>query len=67
MARNLTKEQRIQRARLAGQSKRSKELKVAWQESSKIKAAYELGISVNDIASKYNINQRATYRIIKSQ
>jgi len=67
MVQNLTKEQRIARAKLAGESKRSDELKLAWLESNKIQTAYKLGVSVTEISDKYKINQRATYRIIKAQ
>ena len=67
MVKKLDKSQRIARAKLAGESRRSEELKLAWQESSNIKAAYELGVTVKEICNKYAINYRSAYRIIKSK
>lgn len=63
----LPKKERIVMARKGGEALRSPALIKAWQEQEKIRGLYYEDImTVKEIAKKYDINQRAVYRIINT-
>lgn len=61
-----SKEQLQEYARKSAGSRRSPELKKAWQDREKLIARHQKGEWASDLAKEYSILPRAMYRILQS-
>lgn len=64
---HLPKERRIEIAKKAGQTRRSKALKNAWGIARDLRRQYENGKLPSVIAKENNINVRAVFRIVRGK